>query len=119
MRLFLFSIVVALAGCASQIMEGYVGKDVTEAMLDYGPPANVMDLPDGTRAFQWSMTSSGVIPTTTTYNATAYGNTVVGSTTTTGGGVYSQQCVYTLIGVKNTNKSYTITGYRKPTMMCD
>ncbi len=40
-------LLVALAGCASQIMEGYVGRDITDVMIDYGRPSNVIELPDG------------------------------------------------------------------------
>src|SRR5688572_24647351 len=50
---------VILAGCASSIMNGYMGKSLQEAMLDYGPPSNAFDMPDGSRAFQWVMNSSG------------------------------------------------------------
>lgn len=33
MRLFLLPILFALTACAPQIMEGFVGKDVTEVQL--------------------------------------------------------------------------------------
>jgi hypothetical protein len=41
---------LALVGCASQIMAGYVGKPITEPMLHYGPPANAVDLGENKRA---------------------------------------------------------------------
>jgi hypothetical protein len=49
---------LALSGCASQIMQGYVGRPVTDAIADYGPPTNAYDLPGGRRAFQWSRSTS-------------------------------------------------------------
>lgn len=119
MKVILLVGAIFLSGCASQIMDGYVGKDVSNAVLDYGPPFHVMDLPDGQRAFQWKMTSVGSVPTTTTVNATAYGNSVYGTATTYGGGVYSQTCLYTLIGAKNGQGSYTVTGFRAPSLMCE
>ncbi|WP_235604779.1 hypothetical protein [Sulfitobacter sp. EhC04] len=104
-----------LSGCASEIMSGYVGKDVTDAVLDYGPPANVVKLPDGRTAFQWSRTSSYTAPTTT--NFTGFGNYV--TATTYGGGTSYSECLYTLFGKPNPQGSYTITGFRQPTLMCE
>jgi hypothetical protein len=52
-----------LSGCASDIMQGYVGQSLETAMARYGPPDVQFDLPDGRRAFQWidinTTTSSG------------------------------------------------------------
>ena len=115
---------ITIAGCtpvgtrSSGIMQSYVGKDVAEAAMDYGPPTGTMDLPDGTRAFLWKMSGTKVIPRTTTYNASGYGDWVTGSATTYGGGVSNWQCNYTLIGQKNAQKSYTIVGFRKPIASC-
>ena len=39
----------ALSACATDIMQGYVGKSVQEPILDYGPPTNVVELDDGRR----------------------------------------------------------------------
>ena len=44
--------ILILSGCASQIMNSYVGNDVREVMVDYGTPANAFDMGDGRRAFQ-------------------------------------------------------------------
>ena len=71
------SVVALLTGCASQIMQGYVGKDVREVMLDYGAPANAFDMGDGRRAFQWVIGSSYTTPVSakTTGNVNAIGST--------------------------------------------
>ena len=58
-------LLVILSGCASQIMQRYIGQDAREVVVDYGPPANAMDMGDGRRAFQWVMDSSYTTPTTT------------------------------------------------------
>lgn len=111
--------VLALMGCASEIMKGYVGRDITEAVLDYGPPSAVLDMPDGRRAFQWRMDTMGMIPATTTYTGTTYGNTTYGTFNTSGGGVFSQTCFYTVFGQKNAKGSYTIVDFRPPTAACE
>jgi hypothetical protein len=45
--------VLALAGCATEIMRGYIGALPEAVMARYGPPDRVYDLPDGRRAYQW------------------------------------------------------------------
>lgn len=109
-----------VSGCASQIMEGYVGKSVQEPILDYGPPANVIRMNDGRRAYQWSMTNSGVLPMTTPSSATIYGSggyaNIVGQTTTYV--PYSNDCLYTLTAQERDN-DWIIDGYRKPRLACE
>lgn len=119
MKQLVITAVLALAGCASQIMEGYLGKDITEVAMDRGAPEGVMDLPDGRRAFMWQTTESMAMPATTTYNVSGYGNWASGSATTTGGGVSSWECTYTLIGQRNSQGSYTVVDFRKPSLMCE
>lgn len=119
MRYILLTALLAVAGCASDIMENFVGQDVSTAVLRYGPPVNVFDLPDGRRAFQWKMNSSYYVPQTTTFNAYGTGSYVSGSSTTTGGYAATQTCFYTIFGLPNTNDSYTITGFQKPRLACE
>ncbi|REF72393.1 hypothetical protein [Paracoccus versutus] len=119
MRAIVLALVMAVAGCASSIMQSYVGKDITEAAMDYGPPAGVMDLPDGRRAFMWRMTQGTVMPQTTNYSAVQSGNWVTGTATTYGGGVSTWQCTYTLIGQRNPKGSYTVVDFRKPSLSCE
>lgn len=115
-------LVVALtAGCASQIMQSYVGKDITEPAMDCGPPCcndgsarrpprvHVADaLGDGRPADH-----------NATYNAYGSGNWVTGAATTTGGGISSWSCNYTLIGQKNPQGSYTVVDFRRPSLSCE
>ena len=112
--------VVLLAGCASQVMQGYVGKSVTEPMLDYGRPTNVFDLPNGQRAFQWKMDVGGMMPMSTPSNSTIYGSGGWASVTTTSTTYvpYSNSCVYTLLGERS-GKDWIIVDFRQPTMMCE
>ncbi|HET9067061.1 MAG TPA: hypothetical protein VFN28_00355, partial [Amaricoccus sp.] len=60
-------------------MNSYVGKDITAAMVDYGPPAASFELPDGRSAFQWRMAYGVPIPATTTYTGTTWGGTTTGN----------------------------------------
>lgn len=112
-------ILVVLAGCASQIMQGYVGKDITEVVLDRGPPAAAFDLPNGQRAFQWRVDSVTMMPTTTTVNGYGSGSWYTATAVQSGGGIVGSTCIYTLFGQRNAQKSYTITGFRQPTLDCE
>ncbi len=101
-------------------MEGYVGKSVSEPMLDYGRPAEVYDLPNGQRAFQWEMQSSGVMPVNSYGSANVYGSGgwATATTTQTNYVPYSQSCRYTLIGERDGN-DWIIVSFRKPTLGCE
>lgn len=112
--------VMLLGACASQILESYVGKSVTEPILDYGPPSSVVELPDGRRAFQWARTNSGVIPVTTPTTATVYGSGgyATAYATTTDYIPYSNDCVYTLIAVRS-GADWVVESFRKPTLSCE
>ncbi|WP_148293981.1 hypothetical protein [Azospirillum sp. B4] len=52
-----FGLIIALAlglsGCATDIMQGYIGRAPQEVMARYGPPYIIFDMPDGRRAYQW------------------------------------------------------------------
>lgn len=127
MKNFVVFAALALAGCATQVMNEMVGKDISEIQVKYGPPVNVMKMPDGRTAFQWRMDQSFSMPTyatsSTTGNLYGTGNyaTYSGMTTTQvhGGGVFNQTCFYTLYAQKNPRKSYTVTSYEPPTFDCN
>lgn len=101
------------------MLEGYVGKDVTEALMDMGPPDSVMDLPDKRRAFMWGQTASMQMPEQTDFTAYRYGNQVQGHATSYGGNTVTWECNYTLIGQRNPRNSYTIVSFRKPGIECE
>ncbi len=92
-----------------------VGKDVTQVAIQYGPPVASYDLPDGRKAFQWRMDTAMMMPTTTT--VTGYGNTATAYTT--GGGISTSTCFYTLYAVPNAAKSFTVTGFEPPNAFCE
>ena len=111
--------VFVLSGCATSVMQGYVGQDVTQVMLERGPPVNVFELPDGRTAFQWQLTTGTVMPTTTTFTGASAGGFSTGQAFTTGGGLLSQTCTYTLYGQENPQGSYTVVGFEPPAFGCD
>ena len=96
-------------------MRGYVGKDVTEVALDYGPPHNVLKLPDGRFAFQWNRSASYTAPATT--NIYSYGN--YANATTYGGTTSSWDCLYTLFAKPNAQDSFTVVGFKEPSFGCE
>lgn len=131
MRLRLAGLAAALvlSGCATQIMNGFIGQTVQDVALRYGPPFNVMDMGDGRRAFQWKISQSIIIPTTSTTYGTANVYAPPGSafatvntqatTTTTPGGVSSFDCLYTMFGQWSEQRAaWVMTSYQRPNLMC-
>lgn len=123
-RILAIAAAVALTGCASQIMSGFVGQPLQQAMVKYGPPSNAFDMPDGRRAFQWAMSSTYVTPTysTTTGNAYGYGNSVNWQTNTqiTGGVPITSKCAYTLYGRWSDGaNAWIVEGFEKPSFACE
>jgi hypothetical protein len=98
-----FALALVVVGCASTHMRQYLGKDIREVVLDSGPPINIFDMPDSTRAFQfrWGGGTYIVPQTTTTTGAVmAVGNSAwfQNQSITTGGGVVtSEGCVITYL----------------------
>lgn len=122
-RLIIILILLSLSGCASAIMSGYIGKDVREIALDYGPPVNAIDMGDGTRAFQWVMNSSYTTPITA--NTTGYATTgpnawVNTNTVVSGGQSINSSCIYTLLAKwSDATNGWIVSDYRKPKLMCE
>ena len=53
-----------LLGCASQIMNDFVGKPISIVVSQYGFPAGSYDIDKDTRAFVWQMNQTVIIPVT-------------------------------------------------------
>lgn len=82
----LLLVALVLAGCVSDHMKQFVGKDIREIMMSEGPPANAFTLADGRKAFQWYWGGgTAVIPgnshTTTTGQISPGGRITAHSTT--------------------------------------
>lgn len=113
------SIAFLVTGCATQVLQSYVGQPITEPILDYGPPTNVVELENGRRAYQWAIDSSGYIPITTPSTGTIYGSGGYATVTTTSTSYvpYSDRCIYTLIAVEQQDR-WIVESYRDPSFMC-
>lgn len=114
------ALLVLLSGCAADTMRGYVGQDIRAVELAYGPPANEIDLGDGTRAFQWSKTS---VSTTPASAVTTADKERKGSRTTrtqfTGGTQTVTNCLYTFLTAWDARRSsWVVTGFRQPSLDC-
>lgn len=115
---------LGLSGCATAIMEGYIGKPVQQAMIDRGPPDMVMDLPDGRRAFQWVINSSYTTPRQTYGQANiyappgAYAN-VNYNQMTFGGQTITSSCRYTMYASwDEAQRTWVFVGFEKPRLDC-
>lgn len=120
----LMLIALALSGCASSVMNGFVGKSVQDVMVQYGPPTNAFDMGDGRRAFQWAMTNSYVTPvtSTTTGNAYATGSNVrwMQNTQISGGVPITNTCAYTMFGRwSDTASTWVMESFQKPKLACE
>lgn len=108
-----------VVGCASQIMQGYMGKPLQEVMLDYGPPSNAFDMPDGSRAFQWVMNYSTTTPTQVRTSSIPVGNVWYTNTQITGGQAISGECIYTMLARwDQAQNAWIFYEFRPPSMMC-
>lgn len=116
------------SGCASGIMEGYIGQPLQAGIARYGPPDVVFDMPDGRRAFQWRMESETVMPTTTSGNMTTNIYAPPGAfasaqstynQTTYGGQTMRQVCRYTMYARWNAAaNAWIFESFEKPSLMC-
>ncbi len=112
----------ALAGCATTQMDDLIGQPLQVAMARYGQPQFVFDMPDGRRAFQWEMTQTGVMPRTTVANANIYAPpgafaSVNTTSTSYGGGVYTNTCRYTMYARMSGN-AWVFESYERPSFDC-
>jgi hypothetical protein len=109
-----------LTGCVSDTMRNFVGHDIREVELAYGPPSNQIDMGGGTRAFQWTKISVDTTPMSavTTTDKDRKGRKTT-STQFVGGNQSVTQCLYTFLTVRNPQaNSWTVTGFRQPSFDC-
>lgn len=106
----------ALAGCATDIMRGYVGRSPEDVMARYGPPVDVRDLPDGRRAYQWLDTSTTTSGGTATTKVDRHGRprsqTEFSPVTTE-----ERRCFYTMYAHR-TSAGWQIDSFAKPEFGC-
>lgn len=122
------ALALALSGCATSTMEGFIGQPVQIGVARYGPPDMVFDMPDGRRAFQWRIDSTTMMPVTTTGTSTtnlfappgAYASARTNySQTTSGGQTISQTCRYTMYARWNeAGNAWIFESFEKPSLLC-
>jgi len=115
--------IALLTGCASQIMQSYIGKDIREVVVDYGPPTNAFDMGDGRRAFQWEQGRSRTSPTnvSTTGTVDVHGNSawINSNSTITGGNTTYSKCVYTMFANWNSvANGWYVINFKEPSLRC-
>ena len=119
--LWIVAMSLAVAACspATRAMEELVGRDIADAAVRYGPPSASFSMPDGRQAFQWRMRQGIPIPATTTSTITGTAAFATIASTTTGGGIMTQECVYTLYAEKSGRDRWTVVGFEPPSLLCD
>ena len=120
-RLLALLTTLGIAGCTSQILQGYVGQPVTEVILDRGPPVNVVELEEGRRAYQWAGKSGGFMPVTTPSSTTVFGPggaVAIVPGTSTSYVPYSTNCVDTLYATRQ-GSEWIVEGFRQPSLECE
>lgn len=111
---------ILLTGCTADTMRGYVGQDVRNVELAYGPPANQIDLGNGTRAYQWNKISTDTTPMTavTTTDKDKKGRRTK-QTQFVGGTQSVTNCLYTFITAWDAKRNgWIVTGFRQPSLDC-
>ncbi len=101
-------------------MRGYVGQDVRQVELAYGPPSNVINLGNGTRAYQWSRISASTTPVSavTTQTKEKKGRRV-STTELVGGQTTVTRCLYVFMtGWSPQRNGWIVTGIREPSLDC-
>ena len=120
MKLAAMACVVLLTACTADTMQSYMGQDIRNVELAYGPPTNQIDLGNGARAFQWSKVSVDTTPMTAV--STTDKNKKGRKTTQTqfiGGDTTVTRCLYTFITAWNAPRNgWIVTGIRQPTFEC-
>ena len=114
------AVLAGLVGCVADTMREYVGQDVRQVELTYGPPSNAVDLGNNTRAFQWFRMKTSTTPGSayTTTSKDKRGNKV-STTQYTAPTTSVDRCLYTFIAAWNPQANgWIVTGIREPSLNC-
>jgi len=123
-QLFLCLVVIAFTGCASQVMKSYIGRPVTDVMLDQGMPSGAFDLNSEIRAFVWTKNSTSYFPGYSTTSGTTVGNQIFLNTYSSPGYVATNSCNYVLYARRNHlpqdgPAGWTVSGFKEPSFLCE
>jgi hypothetical protein len=118
--LWIFALSVLLTGCATDKMRSFIGQDIRNVVLAYGPPTNQVDLGGNARAYQWNKVSVSTTPVNAV-STTSKDKKGKKTTTTqyTGGDQSSETCIYTFITSFNPSlNAWIVTNIREPSFSC-
>ena len=121
MRKLISILLLLLSGCVSTEMKSYMGKDIREVILTNGQPIGVLDMGNGSRAFQflWGGSSQTAVASnsTTQINGDWLGKASVQSH---GNAIVSNGCVISYITRwDDARNSWIVSDYRYPNkIMC-
>jgi hypothetical protein len=76
LRCCILAAVLVLSGCATRvndIMNSWMGHNVSEVVANWGPPAQVMEIGGGNRLFVWTAVREWTTPGTATTTTNVYG----------------------------------------------
>ena len=95
--LILALIVVLIVGCATtkkyeSVLDTWLNSDINSLIESWGYPDNSFEAPNGNMVYVYSRSGQVTLPSQTTSNYNIYGNTVYGSSTTTGGQTIKLGC---------------------------
>lgn len=116
----LVAALITLGGCVADTMRTYVGQDIRQVELAYGPPSNVIDLGNGARAYQWARISASSTPVSavTTTRKEKKGRRT-STTELIGGQTTVSRCLYVFMtGWSPQQNGWIVTGIRQPSLDC-
>lgn len=122
--LFAAATVTVLAGCASSIIQGYVGKPISEIIEDYGFPSGAYDTAPGRRTFIWVRKRADTFGGSSTTNASIVGNQLFATTITSPPTTMISSCNYVGYATRtrtdiNGPAAWTLVGFKKPKLLCE
>lgn len=96
--LLLLSYFTLLLGCAStdgykKVLDSWIGVSEDRLFDSWGYPASSFEAPNGNTVYIYSSSGQFTMPTQTNSTYSAYGNSVYGQSTTTGGQTVNLSCI--------------------------
>ncbi len=125
-----------LAACTSttEILQGYIGRPVSDVVVEFGMPSGAFDVGDGRRAFLWSrintFTTPGYARTTVMRHPASrdparprHADIWTYTTTIEPPETYSTTCNYVIYAERANNQlegpaGWTVTGFEEPPAGC-
>jgi hypothetical protein len=96
-------------------MRDFVGRPVVTTMYAYGQPEEILEFPDGSRAYQYRWAGGNVVRATTASSGRAIGDLRTIATTATPAMVFeSAGCRVTFLA-RDSGKGFVVEDFRVPT----